>query len=444
MDTSQASLCEYGVRTFWEVIQGYHGFSAYCPYLITCYDYSEDPTVPDFRVGSDHSKEADICEYDSKYLKTISPPWNMLSVEMQHLIRKELRLIFFENTAAEIRRLDEYNVVWRSFCDIDLPPVKLPPLVNIKPEKITHFLNKEVMLYIDADDIGYDGYKKVGTFMFREWLRLHEGRPAFQRESFVAAPMNLDQSFKSLQKLSKFHIDLYHTILSHLDDHVDFYPKNQKSDTIPPPHFQPIPSRRIQPLHDHGYTIRPLFRALYMIVDDQAMAEIPPLCRPARHWESVTYRPQKEEYHNHVMSHCTVLLVRTGDESHLCYPISFLPLFEAGLALDVGPPYYEDKLEPTVVRVKLDVAIRFIHDLLNREEESSTDYKYAADRAKQEQEEWCQSWVGKVICHSQEGGMDAGYYSWLAVRRALARMKNEAFDIDQVYPYHELLRRWCF
>uniref|UniRef100_A0A4E9E7S5 Uncharacterized protein n=1 Tax=Gibberella zeae TaxID=5518 RepID=A0A4E9E7S5_GIBZA len=199
MDTSQASLCEYGVRTFWEVIQGYHGFSAYCPYLITCYDYSEDPTVQDFRVASDHSKEADICEYDSKYLKTISPPWNMLSVEMQHLIRKELRLIFFENTAAEIRRLDEYNVVWRSFCDIDLPPVKLPPLVNIKPEKITHFLNKEVMLYIDADEIGYDGYKKVGTFMFREWLRLHEGRPAFQRESFVAAPMNLDQSFKSLQ-----------------------------------------------------------------------------------------------------------------------------------------------------------------------------------------------------------------------------------------------------
>ncbi|CZS79416.1 unnamed protein product [Fusarium graminearum] len=375
MDTSQASLCESGVRTFLEIIQGYHGFSAYCPYLITCYDYSEDPTVPDFG-----------------YLKTISPPWNMLSVEMQDLIRKELRLIFFENTAAEIRRLYEYNVVWRSSCHGDTPHVKLPPLVNLKPAKITHFLNKEVMLYIDADKIEYDGYTKVGTFMFREWLRLHDGRPTFQRESFVAAPMNFDPSFKSLKKLSKFHVDLYHTILLHLNDNMDFYLKNQKSDTIPSPHFQPLPSRRIQPLHDHGYTIRPLFR----------------------------------------------------DDSHVCYPISFLPLFEAGLALDVGPPYYEDKLEPTVVRVKLDVAIRFIHDLLNREEESSTDYKYAADRAKQEEEEWCQSWVGKVIYHSQEVGVDAGCYSWLAVRRALARMKNEAFDIDQVYPYHELLRRWCF
>lgn len=59
-----------------------------------------------------------------------------------------------------------------------------------------------------------------------------------------------------------------------------------------------------------------------------------------------------------------MLLVKTGDEAHLHSPINFLPLFDAGLALNVNRVDYHGDVEETVVRVKLDVAVRFVWELL--------------------------------------------------------------------------------
>ncbi|KAL6922620.1 hypothetical protein FSHL1_006584 [Fusarium sambucinum] len=443
MGTSQTPPQKPGPYSPRAIVHLSHGHSAYCPYPVTSFFRRKitDPNAPDFGMGDDHSQQADHFEFDTKYLKMISPPWNKFSQEIQHLIRKELQLMFFEMTTESIRDFDEYMLVWRTDIEVYLPRVELPPLVNLEPDKITHFLNKEVMIYVDVESIGLDDYGKIGRFIFREWLHLHDRRPIFQRESFVAAPMQLDQSFKSLKKISEFHANLYEAISPHLDDDADFYPGINGSETIPPPHFQPIPSKRVQSFRDHGYTIRPLLRALYMVIDDQALQATPPFRLPGR-IRPDTFRPRDERVLNHRISYCTVLLIRTGEETHLSSPISFLPLFEAGLALNVDRQDYEDKLDPTVVRVNLNVALRFIQDLLNREEESNPEFAFAAKELRQEQEEWCQSWVGKVICHSQEVGMDTGFCSWMAVRRALAKMNNEAFDMDQVYPPWEKLRSW--
>ncbi|KAM0547787.1 hypothetical protein ACHAPJ_010248 [Fusarium lateritium] len=138
----------------------------------------------------------------------------------------------------------------------------------------------------------------------------------------------------------------------------------------------------------------------------------------------------------------TVLLVKSGDESQLSSPISFLPLFDAGLALDVNREDYKDGVEPTVARVALDVAIRFIWELLMKEEAAAQEAAKVAERLREEQSAFCEAWVSKVIAHSQEIGIDANGYSWLAIRRALARKNGEAFDDDQVNPMWEWLRHW--
>lgn len=143
-----------------------------------------------------------------------------------------------------------------------------------------------------------------------------------------------------------------------------------------------------------------------------------------------------------MISRVTVLLVKTVDESHLSFPISFLPLFDSGLALDVNRPDYEDGIEPAIVRVRLGAAILFVWELLNKEEAANKEADKEAKRQREEQETFCEAWVNRVIAHSQEVGTDTNGYSWLAIRRALAKKNSEAFDDDQVNPWWESLRHW--
>lgn len=133
------------------------------------------------------------------------------------------------------------------------------------------------------------------------------------------------------------------------------------------------------------------------------------------------------------------MLVRTGDETSLSSPISFLPLYEAGLALDVDREGYSGD---HVVRVKLAVAIQFIWDLLQREGKCNAEISWVADGLRDEQEKYCQEWVDDVISCCQKDGLDGYDETWQATQRALARRENEAFDIDQITPWDELLDRW--
>jgi hypothetical protein len=70
-----------------------------------------------------------------------------------------------------------------------------------------------------------------------------------------------------------------------------------------------------------------------MVVDDQSLSEGRGPFGARREREDVARYLERE--HDQRLSQYTVLLVKIGDEAHLYSPISFLPLFEAGLALDV-------------------------------------------------------------------------------------------------------------
>ncbi|KAH7174865.1 uncharacterized protein B0J16DRAFT_324324 [Fusarium flagelliforme] len=131
-----------------------------------------------------------------------------------------------------------------------------------------------------------------------------------------------------------------------------------------------------------------------------------------------------------------------GDEETLSSPIRFLSLFDAGLAVDVNRSDYHDGIEATAVRVRLDTAIQFIWDLLERERKASKGINQVQKRLVREQNEFCQLWVYRLISKVKEFGLDWEEASWIATRRAIAKVNDEAFDDDQLEPEWKMVDRW--
>ncbi len=132
--------------------------------------------------------------------------------------------------------------------------------------------------------------------------------------------------------------------------------------------------------------------------------------------------------------------MRTRDDGHLSQPIDFQPLFDCGRALplareDCGS--WED-----AVRVRLDHALEFIENLIQREEGALPDVREAAEALESELDELCEQWIDQVLARAAKVGVDNNGFTWHAMRRACARLNREAFDIDQVAPDWLSLIRW--
>ncbi|KAF5643025.1 4-coumarate ligase [Fusarium tjaetaba] len=340
----------------------------------------------------------------------------------------------YQKKSLYLRSANEYVVGWYGTSDLPSARYRQPAQVDIDREEAFQFLNKEIAVYIDAHtvedmDLGY-----IGRYLYRAWLHLHKGRPPFQRGGFLAKPLRISRKHTaSLDALSSFHRDLTSTLSVHLDDLVHFEQGRDHS-TFASQSVNPS----VQTLKNHGYLMRPLFCAIYMVVDNQSLAGY---TNPPRVPERVNgdWMALRSQFRANQVSGHTVLLVKTGDDSHLSTPISFLPLFDAGLALNVNREDYQDGEESEVVRVKIDDAISFIWDLTTKEMNCNKDNLDLAESLRQEQDMHRKAWVSKVVEHAQEVGIDTNGYSWQAIRRALARANNEAFDEDQVDPYWETM-----
>ncbi|KAF4339002.1 hypothetical protein FBEOM_7089 [Fusarium beomiforme] len=151
---------------------------------------------------------------------------------------------------------------------------------------------------------------------------------------------------------------------------------------------------------------------------------------------------RKSQFWIHQVSNHTALLVNTRIDSHLSLPINFLPLFEAVLALNMNHEDYQNGEEPAVVRVKMEVAIRFIGDLIAKEEKFHKEAAEMAETMRQEQDEYCELCLNRVVEHAEKVGVDTNGYTWQGIHRALASRNNEAFDDDQTYSYWGTLVWW--
>ncbi|KAJ4128923.1 hypothetical protein NW768_007447 [Fusarium equiseti] len=312
--------------------------------------------------------------------------------------------------------------------------------LDFTPEAILDFLNKEFMVYYEKEHSNGTDYGKFGRYLYRAWLLLNNGRPPFQRGGFLAKPMLFGKNgIQELDALSEYHRKLSAKLSQAMDSSLRF-DLRYFSSTDQVAHCRPLPSPEIKTFRQHGYLVRPLFRALYMVLDNQTVVS-DNISRPVER-ANEDYFDWRQRRWVHEISQYSVLLVKTGDEENLSSPISFLSLFDAGLAVNVNRADYQDGIEPTAVRVRLDTAIQFIWDLLERERMASKEINQVQKRLVREQNEFCQMWVYRLISKVKEFGLDSEEASWIATRRALAKVNAEAFDDDQVEPEWKMVDRW--
>lgn len=405
-------------------------FDPYCQetYDMTYLIESESDFTGHMNCQDSNNKDNICC--NPQYSDPPSPPWHSLSEPTLNLFIKELRTMYYEQVAMELRSGTQYRAQWNKGWD----QLWATSALSIERMSIIHFFNKEVMLYMD-EEVVYETENSfsldlTGRYLYRTWLHQYNGRPPLQRGGFIAKHMLIPQQLRmNLAQLSTYHMELSEMLSQSLNVPVSF---NTRIDPMAAP---PVKSFR-----NHDYLMRSLFKALYMVIDDQVESYQNDLIELFRQGDS-NYKQKVQEF---LSSNQTVLLVRTCEDSHLTSPVSFLPLFESGLALAVNRSDYEDEPEPTVVRVRLETAVEFISELLSKEEAASEEAAQARERLEQEQETGCQEFIDRMIGHCQKFGIDSHTRSWTAFRRARARLNNEAFEYDQVSPPWEWLSRWCY
>ncbi|KAF5693144.1 hypothetical protein FDENT_2286 [Fusarium denticulatum] len=124
--------------------------------------------------------------YDEKYLE----PTRATLREIQDLIYKELEIMFFEDFAAQIRMYSQFKIGWRA----------------------------DHCMAVDNFDS-----QRIARYIFREWLRLHNGRPFFQRGGFLGKPLLLrDNGPQSLQEISTIHSGLSQYVSTDVEHLVEF------------------------------------------------------------------------------------------------------------------------------------------------------------------------------------------------------------------------------
>ncbi|RBA13187.1 hypothetical protein FPRO05_13614 [Fusarium proliferatum] len=371
--------------------------------------------------------------YNEKYLE----PTRTTLKEIPGLIYKELEIMFFEHSAEQILMYSDLKIGWRA--DHCMKTVNTPRLSKpiVGPYHLDDWSNKEVMVYFEHRAVDTADSQKIARYIFREWLRLHNGRPVFQRGGFFGKPLLLQENGpQNLEQLSTFHADLSQYVSTHVEHLVEFKRGRNWCSSYPgeePPKDESPGD--IRTWREHGYHMSHLFRALYLVVDKQSLPDTtgpyyePPGLKGYDRIHKLDHRVAKQ------LKPCTVLLVKAGDDAHLSSSISFLPLFEAGLASNVNRDDYigGPGEEETAVRVSLDVAVRFVWDLLQREKAYFDELENKDQVLEEEQDNRFQDWLEDVMSHTEEVGTDHNLFMWFRSRRALARANCEAFDESQVY-----------
>ncbi|KAF4946666.1 hypothetical protein FGADI_11014 [Fusarium gaditjirri] len=387
--------------------------------------------------------DADQSGYDRKYLE----PTKTACREVQDLVYKELKAIYFEDYSAYLRVEQRFKFGWR--WDGIMTNINRPrhPGLGMNAWRLRDYFNKEVIVYFEHNAVDNYGSQEIARYIFRGWIQVNNGQPFFHRDAFFGKPINLLAGGpQGLEELSVFHGDLSLHISTHADDLVEFKESRGSTSSYP---GEPTPKDEtpgdIRSWREHGYVMGHLFRALYVVVDKQSLpeatAQYDELLLSDRYDRIERLEDRMEER----MKQCTVLLVKTGDDAHLSSPISFDPLFEAGLAMHVNRDDYSGgpQDEETVVRVNLGPAVRFIWELLQKEKESFEELKHQAQIWQEEKDSLFETWLEEVMSHCEEVGMDKNFYMWKAIRRAIARANGETFDVDQVYPFWGRLRLYA-
>lgn len=227
----------------------------------------------------------------------------------------------------------------------------------------------------------------VGRYVYRHWLRMHRGRPPFQRHHFLAKPIEFVHRGGGFGRMAEKPLvtDLPHVLAFHgsLCDSVEAREDDIKPDNRPRrygatqgrPDFAPCLSQGPLSYRQHGFQLGHLFRSLFMVVDNGPRDELSPYAD----YDMQPAPEQRERRIDWAVSRHQVLLVKTGDDGHLSAPISFQPLWDSGRALPVNRDDENFDSWEHVVRLRLDHALGFVEDSICREERALPHVRQAAE-----------------------------------------------------------------
>ncbi|KAI1754569.1 hypothetical protein F4782DRAFT_493008 [Xylaria castorea] len=392
--------------------------------------------------------------YDQRYAQ--SPTAEPLSEDMVRLVRSQLATLFYERMAFGILCTLKFRLEWRpdgmqhcirSFDQPRLLPKIFAPRSRPVRDHLLEYANVHVAIYFDWFDhaflYGHNGFQtqKLGRYIWRKWFHWHGGQPPFLGYQMFAKPIGLRGSKpRDIQNLREFHRSLCDAVSiglsqqelpkpspsTHRSSQMRSQPRNPK-----PPQLT-----NVRTYKNRGREMAHLFRAIVIIVDNQVTqhkeSEIwHPVLTPEEIQGPLAYMEQRRDW---VVSQHSVLLFRTGDDTHLSSPISFQSLYDSGKALPVNRPDCDDDDGINIIRVKIDTALEFVFDLIYRERETLPSIGLAAEIENQQHSEACEKWVDNVMEHAGRVGIDTNGFTWEAVRRAKAALNGEAFDRDQIDP----------
>lgn len=390
--------------------------------------------------------------YDRCYLQlpTVEP----LSEDMVRLVRSQLATMFYECMAYGLVFTSKFRLAWSQYCydryctrSFNLP--RLPPRTftpHSRPvrDHLLEYADVHIAVYFNWFDSRFFyaqaqsdfEIRRLGRYVQRKWFYLHGGRPPMLGYQMFAKPIGLEGSEpRDIQNVREFHRSLCDAVSIGLNEQEIPKPSSSTYQTrLQPRNPSPPPSTNLRTYKEKGREIAHLFRAIVIVVDDQVMQYAEPTtCAPKMEGKL----PYSERLRSWFTAQNSVLLIKTGDDAHLSSPISFQSFYDSGTALPVNRPDCDD--EADVIRVKIDTALEFIFDLIQRERERVPSVGLAAEIEDRQHLEVCERWVDSVMEHAGKVGIDANGFTWEAVRRAKAALNGEAFHKNQIDPQWHFL-----
>ncbi|KAI0101326.1 hypothetical protein GGR51DRAFT_530233 [Nemania sp. FL0031] len=376
--------------------------------------------------------------FNQKYAQKALNASDRLTMDELELVRRHLLDLFYETAALGLRFQPPFSHGWSR---TQLMPT--PAGVSLRTYELDVW-NKQTAVYFIGDSryAGHDtGYtdRRLGAYIYREWHRVHDGRPNLQRYNFFAKALQVTKSSElfDVAAVIDIHRRLCNSMSAKLNEEVIFrylFRAGEVESTY-------FPQADIaKTWREHGFTMGHLFRAVLLVADENV---VPETCiAQAEELSDDSTLQEMAAWLERLMPECRVLMVRTGDDAHLSRPVSFANLVDP-LNSDQG----DGSGQVDMVRVTVPVAVRFLHELQVQEEAAYLDLRRVADRMTEDRERACREWVDSVMRHAEDVGMDGNWYTWIAVRRMWAARDGETFsdgqgDETRLFPLYSWTSIW--
>ncbi|KAI1457072.1 hypothetical protein F4805DRAFT_430255 [Annulohypoxylon moriforme] len=370
--------------------------------------------------------------YNRKYATRVSS--TPLTPEELVSVRGHLGDLFHEDASMTLRGDLTFRMGWdRDSMMAPAPQYQDSNAIHWLPD-IRDYANKQTAVYFvgggpNPNDVGHRHHysdSRLGLYIYRKWHTLHGGRPNLQRHHYFAKVLRLPASEAaswSVPSLIAAHRRLCDATAAHLRSETVRLQCDKAAMTT-----LPFSDETEQTWCEHGFSLGNLFRAVVVVADENVLPVECPI-QPIPDLNGDNSRLKMTAWLERLMPECGVLMVRTGDDAHLSRPVSFERLITEGKTIPLD--LEEGKLaeEFGVVRVKIDVAMRFLFDLQVEEEAAIPSLRQVSATLTEERERACRAWVESVLQHASlsEVGVDGNLYTWDAVRRMWAEQDGEIF-----------------